>query len=375
MDGLKCVTCVQRCYRFASGLCLEAYWSFSFLQENGVDSAQNTHAIGSDADSDPEGNPLVVPLSQKVKPSKEQLAQQWFSQDVFAGIDAVNDVSDDEMNQSGSGSKQDVDAEDAAEVEKLLKNAQRTTGASAGNDVDDGDFEIVPAEASTSSDDSSTGEDTDYDTDDKAETLAYAKRMLRKKGAEDILDAAYNRYTFNDEGLPKWFADDESKHMRPQKPITKEEVEAMRAQFREINARPVKKVAEAKARKKRRAMKKLEQVRNKATAIADQADLTPKSKNSMMEKLYKKALATPRKPKRELVVAKKGIGAKGGKGRVIVDRRMKKDQRSHGSGKPGKGGGKGKKAGRVGAKGKGGGREAKGKAGGSKSRSTGFKKR
>lgn len=111
----------------------------------------------------------------------------------------------------------------------------------------------------------------------------------------------------------------------------------MQAQFREINARPVKKVAEAKARKKRRAQKKLEQVRQKATVIADQEDLSTKSKNKAMERLYSKALAAPKKAKTEIVVAKKGVGAKGGKGRVVVDRRLKKDARAKNTGKPGKG--------------------------------------
>lgn len=111
----------------------------------------------------------------------------------------------------------------------------------------------------------------------------------------------------------------------------------VQAQFREINARPVKKVAEAKARKKRRVLKKLEQARQKATAIADQEDISNKSKQKSMERVYKKALATPKKGKINVVVAKKGVGAKGGQGRVVVDRRLKKDSRAKNTGKPGRG--------------------------------------
>ncbi|CAM6107003.1 unnamed protein product [Calypogeia fissa] len=151
----------------------------------------------------------------------------------------------------------------------------------------------------------------------KAETLAYAKKMPRKKSRESILDNAYNRCTFDDDNLPRWFAEDEKKHSQPMKPVTKDDIEAMKAQFRAINARPVRKVAEAKARKKRRAVKKLEQ----------------------MERLYVKASAAPKKVKREIVKAKKGgVGAQGGKGRVVVDRRMKKDLRQRGAGKVGRGG-------------------------------------
>nr|CAD1823866.1 unnamed protein product [Ananas comosus var. bracteatus] len=193
---------------------------------------------------------------------------------------------------------------------------------------------------SGTSDDSSSdeSEEEEYDDYTKAEILAYAKKMLRKKQREQILDDAYNKYMFDDEGLPKWFAEEEKKHCQSIKPVTKEEVAAMRAQFREIDARPAKKVAEAKARKKRAAMKKLEKARQKADSIADQTDISERSKSKMIDQLYKKAM--PKRPNKEYVVAKKGVSVKAGKGKVLVDRRMKKDARVRGMGKNGKGGGR-----------------------------------
>ena len=45
--------------------------------------------------------------------------------------------------------------------------------------------------------------------------------MLRKKERINILNASYNRYAFeDDEKVPKWFLEEESKHNKPQKPIT-----------------------------------------------------------------------------------------------------------------------------------------------------------
>ncbi len=54
------------------------------------------------------------------------------------------------------------------------------------------------------------------------------------------------------DGLPKWFIEEEKQHCRSSLPVTKELVERYKAKMKEINQRPTKKVAEAKARKKRR---------------------------------------------------------------------------------------------------------------------------
>ena len=81
------------------------------------------------------------------------------------------------------------------------------------------------------------------------------------------------------------------------KPVTREEVGAMRAQFRDIDAQPVNKVAEANARKKRIAMKKLEKTQLQANAISDQTDISERSKDKMINKLYKKAI--PKRPQKD----------------------------------------------------------------------------
>ncbi|CAI9780993.1 unnamed protein product [Fraxinus pennsylvanica] len=79
----------------------------------------------------------------------------------------------------------------------------------------DDDFEIVPAPYTDSSDSSDDSDEDDIGS--KAEILACAKMMLSKKQREPILDDAYNKYMFHDEGLlPKWFVDEEKRNYQPQ---------------------------------------------------------------------------------------------------------------------------------------------------------------
>lgn len=119
------------------------------------------------------------------------------------------------------------------------------------------------------------------------------------------------RYTFNeDEGeLPEWFVQEEKQHRIRQLPIGKKEVEHYRKRWREINARPIKKVAEAKARKKRRVsdgasrdwggsgmgkrspdrfllqmLKRLEQTRKKAEAVVNTVDISEREKVAQLRR-------------------------------------------------------------------------------------------
>uniref|UniRef100_A0ACD5TZG5 Uncharacterized protein n=1 Tax=Avena sativa TaxID=4498 RepID=A0ACD5TZG5_AVESA len=307
-------------------------------------------------DEDEEANPLLLCLDTE-KPTKDQIVKQWYSQDVFAGEGTGLDERSDSEDEREKLRKNLNKKMDLAKKEKPVK-AQIDSGKEkpakaqmdSGKRLQQDDIEMVPAEPVRTEDDSDSSSDEsepeeDLDDDQKAEVLAYAQKMLRKKQREQILDDAYNRYMFDDEGLPKWFVEDEKRHTQAMKPITKEEVAAMKAQFREIDARPSKKVAEAKARKKRVAAKKLEKARQKADVVADQSDINEQSKAKMIDKIYRKAVSTQR-PKKEYVVAKKGVQVRVGKGKVLVDPRMKKDKRAEKKGKGGKGKGGGAKGGK-----------------------------
>jgi len=170
----------------------------------------------------------------------------------------------------------------------------------------------------------------EYDTDDKAEIRAIAKKMLRKKNRLDIFYKSYNRYAFDDtEDAPKWFAEDEQMHNKPQKPVTKEEIMKEKEELREINTKLPKKVLEAKNRKKMKIAKRMQKVKQKAQVIVNQDEINEHSKISQIEKLYRRELSKSKERKRYVVGKKSNKGpTKGGRNVKFVDRRMKKEKRA-----------------------------------------------
>jgi AdoMet-dependent rRNA methyltransferase SPB1 len=64
-----------------------------------------------------------------------------------------------------------------------------------------------------------------------------------EKTSHDLIDENFDKYSFRDrDGLPEWFIDDEGKHDKKQKPITKAAALAIKEKTRALNARPIKKV-------------------------------------------------------------------------------------------------------------------------------------
>lgn len=156
-----------------------------------------------------------------------------------------------------------------------------------------------------------------------------------EKTSQDVADDGFNKYTFRDtDGLPEWFLDDENKHSKPIKPTTKAAAAAIREKMRAINARPIKKVMEAKGRKKMRAATRLENLKKKSALLADDEGMTEKDKAETIAKLMGKAGKKKPKQKVNVVVARgsnKGISGrpKGVKGKYkLVDARLKKDIRA-----------------------------------------------
>jgi AdoMet-dependent rRNA methyltransferase SPB1 len=169
------------------------------------------------------------------------------------------------------------------------------------------------------------------------EGMAMATKLAsgnRNKMREELIDESFNRFAFAEKStdLPAWFHEDESKHNKPIKPITREVADAIKNKFKEINDLPIKKILEAKGRNKTRSLRRLEGLKKKAEAIMGSGEEGEKAKLIQISKMLKKTSVKREKP--ALVVAKglnRGLKGrpKGVKGRYkMVDSRMMKELRA-----------------------------------------------
>lgn len=152
---------------------------------------------------------------------------------------------------------------------KLKKLAQKEQKKlKSQQDENNAELEIVPQKRAE-----------DYEIDELATNLALAKKMLRKKTREQIINDSFGRERYDDhDELPKWFVEDEQKHVYKIAPITKEEFEAEKQRLYEINSRVPKKVMEAKIRKWKRSQKQLKKASKQASQILETEGINEKTK-------------------------------------------------------------------------------------------------
>jgi AdoMet-dependent rRNA methyltransferase SPB1 len=168
------------------------------------------------------------------------------------------------------------------------------------------------------------------------EAMQLAQQVASKQTSIGRLtDDTFNKYSFRDrDGLPTWFLDDESHHSKIQKPISAAAATAIKEKLRALNARPIKKVQEAKARKKFKQIKQAAKIQKKAETI-NEGDSTEKEKAEGIQKLMKRVKKPQLKRPPVKVVVARGANRgrqgrpKGVKGKYkMVDPRMKKEMRA-----------------------------------------------
>mmetsp|Transcript_33723 Transcript_33723/g.89396 ORF Transcript_33723/g.89396 Transcript_33723/m.89396 type:complete len:1015 (-) Transcript_33723:220-3264(-) len=309
---------------------------------------------GKQAEEDDEGAMVAAPEEGTEEALRsEHRANRWFSQDIFKPVDgndgAIIPLDRDSESDSSDGEGRqmreydDKDLPQLPMTDKQLRQLKRKKeeerdqkkGKKAKTEEEDNTpLQVAPLEAPKPL--VVAGRVVKpTDPHEMAETLALGSLMIEsKKSRMELMDASYNRWTFEaQDDLPDWFTEEEEKYNKPELPISKDLMKQFRDKLREINARPIRKVVEARARKKKRLAKRLEKLRSTALSLMDTPDMSEGAKARQMRKAVNKA-ARQDVRKVSVVSIKKGGGGKTDKGKVpkgakvkVVDRRMKSDKR------------------------------------------------
>ncbi|KAI1005662.1 AdoMet-dependent rRNA methyltransferase [Podosphaera aphanis] len=287
--------------------------------------------------------PLLTDLQSQTKNANglSRRAAQFFDQDIF------KEIGGNPEEESGSDQEADENetlanakASDSANVQESEESSDLEEPLMIEPDMDsDGEngFEMVKRTNSKVEWEDEPSKDGKLDIDIiTAEAMTLAQQIASgEKTTSELIDEGWNKYAFKDrDGLPEWFLDDEGRHDKPHRPITAAAARAIKEKLRALNARPIKKVREAKDRKKFKAAQRLEKLRKKSALLQDEEGMTEKEKAQSIMKLMSKAAKKKPKQQVKVVVARggnRGIAGRprGVKGKYkIVDARLKKDIRA-----------------------------------------------
>ncbi|XP_014552367.1 hypothetical protein COCVIDRAFT_30260 [Bipolaris victoriae FI3] len=323
---------------------------FSDEDKEQSDDEELVQDADSDWSSDEEEGPkeLITDLDRdgQSKRGLTKRAERFFDQDIFKGIDGLDDLEEDDdsgIDVEGDTEMKEESATPPSASEKALSIRTSKKSASPAvafddesSDEDDDKIEEVARDETQWEQDSMPMKNGKPDIDIiTAEAMTLAHQMATgQKTKHDLLDESFNRYSHRDvDGLPDWFLDDENKHSKIQRPTSAAAAAAIKEKLRALNARPIKKVREAQARKKFKAAQRLEKLKKKSALLADEEGMTEKEKAQSIARLMSRAAKKKPKQKVSVVVARggnKGIKnrPKGTKGKYkMVDARLKKDVR------------------------------------------------
>ncbi|KAI9484375.1 Spb1 C-terminal domain-containing protein [Zychaea mexicana] len=295
------------------------------------------------------GNSLLNDLGHKAAMAKRTAsglstsASMFFDSDIFQGIDGLDEEDEDDSSEEEKDTLQAAIGSRKRKAEEELQPEDEDNE----DDEEESDFEVVQEDDEFADSDDEMWNGVE-DENSKAVKRAKEKGLVtpeavtlalqlanREKTKADLIDEGFSKEAFRDKtGLPEWFLDDEGKHNKPHLPVTKEAVKALREKLKALDARPIKKIAEAKARKKMKMAKRMAKAAKKANDVADNPDMTEKEKLQSINRIVGRASKSKPKKAVKLVVAKganRGIKGRptGVKGRYkMVDSVMKKELRA-----------------------------------------------
>lgn len=327
------------------------------LEEDELESGGEEEIMEQDTETQ---NPLVKSLvTEEVGDRKARKAEMWFQK--------IGDLEDDsDLEEVEIGRAVDIVKKKGGSIRQKPVVATESSGYNSDSDSESGDevgnihHQMPLAGESDSDSDSEDGEELEhksasgkvYNKDGfevvpqqkvkrraalSAEELALGEKMVAggKKARRDIMDGGWHRFMFNDENLPEWFAKEEELHMKKRPEVDPETVAKYAEKAKELNVKTIKKVVEAKARRKRKVARKLDQARKKSTTILESEDLGSREKAKEIKALYRKAHMAAKPKEVSYVVARKHRAQKhsqrpsGIKGQFKqVDARMKSDTKT-----------------------------------------------
>ncbi|CZS94480.1 probable SPB1-required for ribosome synthesis, putative methylase [Rhynchosporium graminicola] len=298
----------------------------------------------SDDDESTSKRPLLTDLKggdAKTAGGLSRRAAQFFDNDLFRDIggmpeeeELASEAEDEEEVSEALDKLQSIRPMAAAVEDESEENVPM---AGMEDDSDEGGFEVVKkTTAEKEWEEQEPKKDGKLDIDIiTAEAMSLAQKIASGEvTTRELIDEGFNKYAFKDrDGLPEWFLDDEHRHDKPHRPITAAGAAAIKEKLRALNARPIKKVREAKDRKKFKSAQRLEKLRKKSALLQDEEGMTEKEKATSIAKLMSNAAKKKPKQQVKVVVARgnnKAIAGRprGVKGKYkIVDARLKKDVR------------------------------------------------
>lgn len=314
--------------------------------ESVSDSDSDSDSDFSSSDEEAEGEESTTkrkrsPDSPTTSKPVSKKAKMFFDMPVLKSIDSASESTTKPttniFSKDMTTTFDDSSDDDELRIRKMNQKAQSKKGkGKKPTDTSSDDEDQIDGFETVAATEISNPADDEYALT-TAQAYTLAQQMISSKGKRDVIDSGYNRYAFNDPmGLPTWFLEDEGKHNKPTLPVTKEAANMIKERLKALNDRPIKKVAEAKARKKMKAFAKLQKIQKKMGAVVEDEETPDGAKAKEMRKLLDKAARVGKKKDNlpKLVVAKggnRGIKGrpKGVKGRYkMVDPRMRKELRA-----------------------------------------------